>query len=125
MEVPGPAADSELARRGAHVHARRERHSSVIERFSLAGALIALLAPVAIAPAWAQAERSGFFEETAQAFWAVQHECDDGSIAPCRSYGHPDMPLIVRGSAIERSDQGIIAKGWSRRWFPGWRLLGR
>ena len=45
-----------------------------------AGALIALLAPVAVAPAWAEAERSGFFEETAQAFWAVQHECDDGSI---------------------------------------------
>lgn len=45
-----------------------------------AGALIALLAPVAIAPASAEAERSGFFEETAQAFWAVQHECDDGSI---------------------------------------------
>jgi hypothetical protein len=45
-----------------------------------AGALIALLAPVALAPAWAEAERSGFFEETAQAFWAVQHECDDGSI---------------------------------------------
>jgi hypothetical protein len=31
-------------------------------------------------PASADAERSGFFEETAQAFWAVQHECDDGSI---------------------------------------------
>jgi hypothetical protein len=26
------------------------------------------------------AERSLFFEETAEAFWAVPHECDDGSI---------------------------------------------
>jgi hypothetical protein len=42
--------------------------------------LIALVVPVAFATsASAEAERSYFFEETAEAFWAVPHECADGS----------------------------------------------
>ena len=42
--------------------------------------LLALVAPVAFAtPASAEADRSYFFEETAQAFWAVPHQCADGS----------------------------------------------
>jgi hypothetical protein len=42
-------------------------------------ALAALIAVLALSTsAWA--ERSLFFEETAEAFWAVPHECADGSI---------------------------------------------
>lgn len=42
--------------------------------------LVALVAPAALAtPASAEAERSYFFEENAQAFWAVPHQCADGS----------------------------------------------
>jgi len=41
-------------------------------------ALTAVLAITVSAPA--QAERSLFFEETAEAFWAVPHQCADGSI---------------------------------------------
>jgi hypothetical protein len=42
-------------------------------------ALAALAAALALSTsAWA--ERSLFFEETAEAFWAVPHECADGSI---------------------------------------------
>jgi hypothetical protein len=42
-------------------------------------ALSALIAVLAFS-ATASAERSLFFEETAEAFWAVPHECADGSI---------------------------------------------
>ena len=42
----------------------------------LLGALTAVLASTTSA----SAEREFFFEETAQAFWAVPHECADGSI---------------------------------------------
>jgi hypothetical protein len=42
-------------------------------------ALVALTAVLAFSTA-ASAERSLFFEETAEAFWAVPHECADGSI---------------------------------------------
>jgi hypothetical protein len=41
--------------------------------------LAALTAGFALATS-ASAERSLFFEETAEAFWAVPHECADGSI---------------------------------------------
>jgi hypothetical protein len=42
--------------------------------------LLALVAPVAFAAsASAEAQRSYFFEETASAFWAVPHQCADGS----------------------------------------------
>jgi hypothetical protein len=42
-------------------------------------ALSALTAALAFVPS-ASAVRSLFFEETASAFWAVPHTCDDGSI---------------------------------------------
>jgi hypothetical protein len=42
-------------------------------------ALTALTAVLALSTS-ASAERSLFFEETASAFWAVPHECEDGSI---------------------------------------------
>jgi len=42
-------------------------------------ALVALAAVTAFAPS-ASADRELFFEETAGAFWAVPHECADGSI---------------------------------------------
>ena len=45
----------------------------------------------------AAAQRSSFFEETAEAFWAVPHECADGSVAegtllvkPTRFFESPD-----------------------------------
>ena len=45
-----------------------------------AASLVGLFAPVAlVGPASAEAERSYFFEETASAFWAVPHQCADGS----------------------------------------------
>jgi hypothetical protein len=47
---------------------------------AVAASLVGLFAPVALAgPASAEAERSYFFEETASAFWAVPHQCADGS----------------------------------------------
>ncbi len=49
-------------------------------RRGLVVAMAALLGGLAFsASASAQAERFYFFEETAQAFWAVPHECADGS----------------------------------------------
>jgi hypothetical protein len=42
--------------------------------------LFAALAAMLALSASASAERSLFFEETAEAFWAVPHECADGSI---------------------------------------------
>src|SRR5680860_1178309 len=43
--------------------------------------LIVLVAPVTLATsASAESEQFYFFEETAEAFWAVPHECADGSI---------------------------------------------
>src|SRR5919106_6713934 len=45
-----------------------------------AASLVGLFAPVMLAsPASAEAEQFYFFEETAEAFWAVPHQCDDGS----------------------------------------------
>jgi hypothetical protein len=58
--------------------------------------LAALIAVFAFAAA-ASAERSLFFEETAQAFWAVPHQCADGStvqgtllVQPTRDFESPD-----------------------------------
>jgi len=49
-------------------------------RFTIVAVLlIALVTPVAATSASAEAERSYFFEETAEAFWAVPHQCADGS----------------------------------------------
>ena len=49
-------------------------------RRSLVVPVSALLGVLACSTsASAQAERSYFFEETAEAFWAVPHQCDDGS----------------------------------------------
>ena len=49
-------------------------------RRSLVVAMSALLGGLAFSTsASAQADRSYFFEETAQAFWSVPHECADGS----------------------------------------------
>jgi len=42
--------------------------------------LSALTAALAFLPSAATAENELFFEETAEAFWAVPHECDDNSI---------------------------------------------
>jgi hypothetical protein len=50
---------------------RSARRSGVV-------ALAALIAVLAFSTS-ASAERSLFFEESASAFWAVPHECDDGS----------------------------------------------
>jgi hypothetical protein len=45
-----------------------------------AASLVGLFAPGMLAgPASAEAERFYFFEETAEAFWAVPHQCADGS----------------------------------------------
>lgn len=50
-------------------------------RVAAVAALVGLATPLALAsPASAEAERSYFFEETAEAFWAVPHTCADGSI---------------------------------------------
>ena len=47
-------------------------------RRRIVAALVALTAGLAFSTS-ASAERSLFFEETAEAFWAVPHECADGS----------------------------------------------
>jgi hypothetical protein len=41
--------------------------------------LLALTAALGFSPSTSIAERTLFFEETAEAFWAVPHECADGS----------------------------------------------
>ena len=51
--------------------------------------LAALTATLAFSPS-VSAERSLFFEETAEAFWVVDHECADGSIV--------DATLLVRST---------------------------
>ena len=62
----------------------------------VAGALAAVAAVLAFASA-ASAARSVFFEETAQAFWAVPHQCADGStvegtllVSSTRDFESPD-----------------------------------
>lgn len=48
---------------------------------AVAVSLVGVCAPVAlVGPASAETERSYFFEETASAFWQVQHQCSDGSL---------------------------------------------
>ena len=47
-------------------------------RWRIVAALVALTAGLAFSTS-ASAERSLFFEETAEAFWVVPHECADGS----------------------------------------------
>ena len=42
--------------------------------------LLALIAAIAFSPSAAIAKKTLFFEETAEAFWAVPYECDDGSV---------------------------------------------
>jgi hypothetical protein len=52
--------------------------ATAVRRRSVVVALAALIAVLAFSTS-ASAERSLFFEETASAFWAVPHECSDGS----------------------------------------------
>jgi hypothetical protein len=52
--------------------------STFATRRRIVAALVALTAGLAFSTS-ALAERSLFFEETAEAFWAVPHECADGS----------------------------------------------
>jgi hypothetical protein len=52
--------------------------ATAVRRRSVVVALAALTAVLAFSTS-ASAERSLFFEETASAFWAVPHECSDGS----------------------------------------------
>jgi hypothetical protein len=61
------------------------------------GSLAALTAALALAPSVSVAERSLFFEETAEAFWAVPHACADGStvqatllVRSTRDFNAPD-----------------------------------
>jgi hypothetical protein len=61
-----------------------EEGSNMLKPHSVRGrwvavALAALITVLAVSTS-ASAERSLFFEETASAFWAVPHECADGSI---------------------------------------------
>ncbi|HWL66094.1 MAG TPA: hypothetical protein VNP73_08990 [Actinomycetota bacterium] len=59
------------------------RRRGVIVLLGTLAAVLALSTP-------ASAERSFFFEETAEAFWAVPHECADGSIV--------EATLLVRST---------------------------
>jgi hypothetical protein len=59
--------------------------------------LAALTAALAFSPSVSVAERSLFFEETAEAFWAVPHACADGStvqatllVRSTRDFNAPD-----------------------------------
>lgn len=48
---------------------------------AMTASLVGLIAPLSLAsPAAAEVEQSYFFEETAEAFWAVPHTCADGSV---------------------------------------------
>jgi hypothetical protein len=66
-----------------------------------------------VAPA--TAERELFFEETAEAFWAVPHQCADGSTV--------DATLLVRSAWLQRNryrgpgshGQGAVPSGLPRR----------
>jgi hypothetical protein len=74
-----PAASSHLGRR------------SVVTLAAI-GALLAVPAPAS-----AESDKSRFFEETAEAFWAVPHDCPDGStvtatllVRTTRDFEYPD-----------------------------------
>ena len=62
-----------------------------------------LTAALAFSPAPATAERTLFFEETAEAFWEVLHTCADGSTVPA--------DLVVVGIGIIANDDLARAAG--------------
>lgn len=83
----------------------------------LMGAAAALLT---LAPS-ASAERALFFEETAEAFWAVPHECEDGSIVQAtllvrttRDFESPDTEDADPTARVQY--QAICPDGTSFSW---------
>ena len=67
------------------------------------------------------AEKSRFFEETAQAFWSVPHECSDGSTVPAtllvastRDYESPDTE--DQDPTVRIQYQAVCADGTSYTW---------
>src|SRR5918992_1951325 len=83
----------------------------------LLGAAAALMA---LAPS-ATAERSLFFEETAEAFWAVPHECEDGSIVQAtllvrttRDFESPDTEDADPTARVQY--QAVCPDGTSFSW---------
>jgi len=66
-------------------------------RVAAAAVAAATIASAVLAASPAQAVRSLFFEQEAQAFWAVPHQCADGSVVqgtllvnPTYDYNAPD-----------------------------------
>src|SRR5688572_15822550 len=72
------------------------------------------------ASASAEAERSYFFEETAEAFWAVPHECADGSIRTAtllvRSTRDFEAPETEDADPTARVQYSVVCPDGSFSW---------
>src|SRR5919106_7086191 len=91
-----------------------------------AASLVGLFAPVTLAsPASAQAEQFYFFEETASSFWAVPHQCADGStvtatllVLSTRDFEAPDTEDADPTARVQY--QAVCPDGRSFSWAaPG------
>src|ERR671913_790753 len=97
-------------------------HTTSRRRRSLVVAMAALLGGLAFSTsASAQADRSYFFEETAQAFWAVPHECADGStvqatllVRTTRDFEAPDTEDATPTARVQY--QAVCPDGSSYSW---------
>ena len=83
--------------------------------------LVGALTTVLALSVSASAERSLFFEETAEAFWAVPHECADGSIVQAtllvrttRDFESPDTEDLEPTARVQY--QAVCPDGSSFSW---------
>jgi hypothetical protein len=81
-----------------------------------AAALVAVVAPVS-----AESDKFRFFEETAEAFWAVPHECADGStvtatllVRTTRDFEYPDRDDTDPTARVQY--QAVCPDGSSFTW---------
>lgn len=96
--------------------------SSSRRRRPLAVMVAAAAALVAVAaPASADSEKFRFFEETAEAFWAVPHECPDGStvtatllVRTTRDFEYPDSEDADPTARVQY--QAVCPDGSSFTW---------
>jgi hypothetical protein len=97
--------------------------SSVLKQLRLlvlVAATIGLVAGSAVSSS--AAEKSRFFEETAQAFWVVDHECSDGStvqatllVASTRDFSSPDVEDQDPTARVQY--QAVCPDGTSYSWI--------
>lgn len=83
--------------------------------------MIATAATTVAAPASADSDKFRFFEETAEAFWAVPHECEDGStvtatllVRTTRDFEYPDKDDADPTARVQY--QAVCPDGSSFTW---------